>query len=39
MSVVNFIQCFIAAFLGQLAAGYIWGKLDTFDESEDSTDE
>lgn len=36
---LHFIGIFIGAFLGQLAAGYIWGKLDTFNESEDCTDE
>ena len=36
---LHFIGSFIGAFLGQLAAGYIWGKLESFGESEDYTDE
>ena len=36
---LHFIGSFIGAFLGQLAAGYIWDKLESFGKSEDYTDE
>ena len=36
---LHFIGSFIGAFLGQLAAGYIWGKLESCGKSEDFPDE